>query len=89
MAQQPPLDLSWEVMWCPRHLEPYRRDWPNGAAVAMLMLFTEALKMPAVMDAAGGEVSNIMRAMERFSPVCCFVSSETLEGIYKATGRTQ
>jgi hypothetical protein len=87
MASTPPLDLSWKVMWCERHLEPYRADWPSGAGVAMIMLFSEAVKMPAIADASNNDARNLGRALERFSPICCFVSHEVIETIYKATGR--
>lgn len=30
----PQVTLDWSL-WCARHLEPYRAEWPKGAAVAM------------------------------------------------------
>lgn len=86
MPEMPPLDLTWDVMWCRRHLEPYRAEWPTGAAIAMIMLFTEAMKMPAIRDAAGGDVAKLPAALERFKPVCCFVDHQVIADIYAASG---
>jgi len=51
--EQPRVDLRWDVMWCARHLEPYRARWPQGAPLAMMRLFDAAVAMPAVAEAAG------------------------------------
>lgn len=77
----PQVTLDWSL-WCPRHLEPYRAAWPKGAAVAMLALFKAAAAMPAVSDAAGGDAANLTAALQRFKPLCCFVSKEKLDAIY-------
>lgn len=51
----------------------------------MLALFQAAAKMPAVADAAHGDVAQLGAALARFAPVCCFVGQAVLDEIYAAT----
>jgi hypothetical protein len=82
--QAPPaFELKWDVMWCARHLEPFRAEWPRGAAVAMVKLLQAAAAMPAVIDAAHGQATGLPAALERFAPLCCFVPHEQLLEIYR------
>lgn len=81
----PPIVLDWQVMWCGRHLEPYRVRWPLGAGVAMMRLFYAAQAMPAVQDAANRDPAHLMAALARFAPICCFVGGDVLEAIYAET----
>jgi hypothetical protein len=78
------IQLDWSL-WCSRHLEPYRERWPYGAASAMLMVFHAAIAMPAVADAAGGDAEKIEAALQRFRPICCFISKAQLDKIYAET----
>ena len=79
-----PVMLDW-TLWCPEHLEPYRAKWPSGAAIAMIKLFEAAAKMPAVVDAAKGDANFLTEALQRFKPLCCFISRTELRQIYKET----
>lgn len=83
-AGVPLVQLDWSL-WCARHLEPYRARWPEGAALAMLALFQAAAKMPAVVDAAGGQTGRLTQALQRFRPLCCFVGKAVLDEIYATT----
>jgi hypothetical protein len=76
--------LDWSL-WCARHLEPYREQWPKGAPVAMMRLFDAAVKMPAVADAAGNDAANLTTALRRFRPLCCFVGQAVMDAIYAET----
>lgn len=78
--------LDWQVMWCPRHLEPFRAEWPKGAGVAMLALTRRAMAMPAIVDAAGGDADNVSAALRRFAPICCFLPRDDLEAVYAEAG---
>lgn len=80
--------LDWDAMWCARHLEPFRAEWPKGAAVAMVELLRRALAMPAVIDAAKADTEQIDVALRRFAPICCFVSHEDLQAVYALAGVT-
>jgi len=82
--ESPPVMLDWSL-WCGRHLEPYRARWPEGAMVAMMRLFDAAVKMPAVAEAAGHKTENLTGALQRFAPLCCFISRDELEAIYAET----
>lgn len=83
---RPRVELDWSL-WCPRHLEPYRENWPKGAPLAMLRLFEAAVALPAVADAAKGDAGNLGAALKRFAPLCCFVGKEKLGAIYAETLR--
>lgn len=91
-ADRPMVTLDWSL-WCARHLEPYRAQWPKGASLAMLRLFDAAVRMPAVIDACGhppgdpdhADTANLTVALERFKPVCCFVGKEAMTQIYAET----
>jgi hypothetical protein len=78
-------ELDWKVMWCSRHLDPYRAAWPAGAVQAMVALFGAAARMPAVADAAHGDADQIPAALARFAPICCFVGKQALDRIYAET----
>jgi hypothetical protein len=80
------VQLDWHVMWCARHLEPFRAEWPKGAPVAMLELTRRALEMPAIIDAAEADATNIGKALKRFAPICCFVSHDDLRAVYELAG---
>lgn len=80
--------LDWDVMWCARHLEPFRAEWPKGAGVAMLSLAGRAMAMPAVIDAAGADAEQLNVALRRFAPICCFVSADDLAAVYAEAGVT-
>ena len=51
----------------------------------MLMLFQAAAAMPAVVDAAGGDTANLEAALQRFAPLCCFISQAERDRIYQET----
>lgn len=53
--------------------------------MAMMRLFDAAVKMPAVTDAAHGDARNLTAALQRFRPLCCFISKEDLDAIYAET----
>lgn len=82
--ERPMVTLDWSL-WCARHLEPYRAQWPKGAAIAMMRLFDAAVAMPAVADAAGNDVARLTEALRRFAPVCCFVGKDAMDRIYAET----
>ena len=77
--------LDFGRHWCPRHLEPYRAQWPKGAPLAMMRLAEAAAAMPAVIDAAEGDANRLGDALDRFAPLCCFVPAQTLQAIYRET----
>jgi hypothetical protein len=75
-----------DVIWCPRHLEPYRARWPLGGPAASMQLLLAAAEMKTVQEAAGtGEPELLTAALIRFSPLCCFVDYSTLNMIYVRT----
>ena len=81
-SQRPMVVLDW-TLWCARHLEPFRKDWPKGASIAMMALFDAAVKMPAIQAHASHDANKLTQALRRFAPLCCFVSPEILNEIYR------
>ena len=87
---QPQVQLDWSL-WCARHLEPYRKQWPKGAPLAMMRLFEAAVRMPAVIAYCGGDgdqladANKLTAALRRFKPLCCFVVKEAMDRIYAET----
>lgn len=63
--------------WCARHLEPFRRNWPHGWAVAMMAIFEECVRRDDIVAAAGARVEMLDRVLREFSPLCCLVGDET------------
>ncbi len=78
------VQLDWSL-WCSRHLDPYRAQWPAGATLAMMRLFEAAVAMDAVAEAASHDPANLTAALRRFRPLCCFISREALRKIYDET----
>jgi hypothetical protein len=78
--------LDPALHWCRRHLAPFFGQWPEGVGLAMVALFQAAAAMPAVQEYAGHDVARMQEALDRFSPLCCFVDKETLTAVYAAGG---
>jgi hypothetical protein len=76
------VQLGWHL-WCGRHLRPYKAGWPKGAGIAMLRLFDAAVKMPAIVAESGGDITRLTGALDRFAPLCCFVSRQALAEVYR------
>lgn len=81
--QKPYVQLEVWTMFCPRHLEPFKQDWPKGYAIALTELFKYAVAMPAISEHAKNDANNIQAALERFKPICCFVPKEVRRSIIK------
>lgn len=81
MTENPVVQLGvWDV-FCPRHLEPFRANWPKGYPLAMMWLFQYAASMPAIQDAADRDANKLTAAVREFSPVCCFVPDDVREAV--------
>lgn len=70
--------------WCPRHLEPFRKRWPQGWPLAMLALFDEAVRNDEIMAACGhdpekgtlADTRMLDRVMREYAPLCCFLGDD-------------
>lgn len=77
---------EYDVVWCPRHLEPYRAQWPLGGPAGTMRLLQAAWDMDAVRHTAGDEApENVAAALIRFAPLCCFVANSDLVMVYRDT----
>ncbi len=79
------LDIARDV--CDRHREPLRADWPNGAEVAILLLFDAFCEDPRTQEMApkGADglanpqaIPNLIREL---GPICCWLGDETVAEI--------
>lgn len=74
------IELDWSL-WCPRHLEPLRKDWPRGCAIAMVTLFKMASEDERVVAACNGDSNNLQGVLKIISPVCCYLPTGMAEDI--------
>lgn len=72
--------------WCPRHLEPFRAEWPRGYLPASLALLDEAVRREDVARAAGwtpeggrADPARLSAVLAEYGPLCCLVGDETAE----------
>lgn len=81
------LATEYATVWCPRHLEPYRDQWPLGAPTATLRVLLAAYEMDKVLAEIGPdhEPPYVLNALVKFSPLCCFIASSELKMIYRDT----
>lgn len=86
-GDKPRVELDFTVHWCPRHLEPFRAQWPLGAGVAMLRLFEAAVADERIIAAAPQRADGTAAAdaldpvLREFSPLCCFLGDEATDRI--------
>lgn len=83
---KPAVALEFSTAWCPRHLEPYRAEWPKGAAVAMLRLFEAFTADERAQRMAGGDAMRLAAVVAECSPLCCFVGDAVVARIHAETG---
>lgn len=83
---KPAVALDFATHWCPKHLGPYKAEWPKGAGVAMVMLFQAFTEDPRSAEMAGGDSMRLSAVALECSPLCCFVGDEALAPIYAETG---
>jgi hypothetical protein len=83
---QPSVMLDFVDVWCPRHAEPFRAEWPSGVPVAMVEIITVAAAQPAVVQWARGDAHELEAALRRFSPLCCFLTHRQRQAIYAKAG---
>ena len=79
------LDIARDV--CDRHREPLRADWPNGAEVAVLLLFDAFCEDPrtrAMAPTAEDGLANpqaLPNLIRELGPICCWLGDETVAEI--------
>lgn len=82
----PAVSLDFATTWCPRHLEPFRAEWPRGAGVAMIRLFQAFAENEDAQAMAGGDTMQLGAVTAECSPLCCFVGEDALSAIYAEAG---
>lgn len=79
------IELEWRVMWCGEHLEPFRAEWPKGAALAMMNLFAASAADERIVAAAEGNADRLAPVLREFGPMCCFLPAEVTEAVVRAS----
>lgn len=69
--------LDWNV-WCSKHLEPFRAEWPKQAMLAMLGLFNAAVRDERVVERSGGDATRLSEVLTEMAPVCCLLGDEVM-----------
>jgi hypothetical protein len=84
----PGVALDFSTAWCPRHLSPFRANWPNKAPTAMVMLFKAFTADERVIAMCEGDTFRLAAVAHEHSPLCCFLGDEALDPIYLDLGKT-
>jgi hypothetical protein len=67
------------MIWCAKHLEPYRVHWPTGYMPAAMCLVHQSLNEDAEIRAAcQGKVELISATLREYGPLCCRFPEEIL-----------
>jgi hypothetical protein len=77
MTDNPGVTLDWDL-WCSKHLEPLRAEWPKGAAMAMMGLFNAAVNNERIIKTADADARNLTSALILHAPICCLVGDENM-----------
>lgn len=78
------IELTFAMMWCGQHLEPFRAAWPAGAGLAMLNLFDASVADERIVAAAGGDTERLGPVLREHGPMCCFLPAEVTEAVVRA-----
>lgn len=74
-------------LFCPRHLEPLRAEWPRGYAGLMMVLFQHAVRDPEILRSCGwkpevpnsADIDRLPAALREFGPMCCRLAEGEME----------
>lgn len=73
----PPIELD-HTLWCPRHLEPLRAEWPKGFGMALIAMFHHAVQSDKIHKGSKGQTELIQVALKVNAPVCCNILGDKL-----------
>lgn len=85
MTDKPRVNLEFSYMWCSTHLEPFRAEWPKGAAIAMMNLFTASAADERITAAADGITDRLEPVLREHGPMCCFLPAEVTRAVVEAS----
>lgn len=83
----PQINLDFSTAFCARHLEPFRAEWPKGAALAMVGLVSAALSDPRIHAMAvtlpdgKKDASQLDALISEHTPLCCFIAEDLIAEI--------
>lgn len=88
MTDSPLIDLGGPSnLFCPRHLEPLRAEWPRGYVGLMMVLFQHAVRDHEIIRACGwkpdvpgsADLARLPAALREFGPICCRLPEGEIE----------
>lgn len=65
------------TVFCPRHFEPFRANWPTGAHQAVAGIVNAVMHHPEVISTHGGDVALLSTTLNNLKPLCCLVGEPT------------
>jgi hypothetical protein len=77
MSENPQVELDWKL-WCSKHLEPFREEWPKGSALAMMGLFNAAVNDERIIELANHDTNKLTETLRAYSPVCCTLGDDVM-----------
>ena len=84
--EHPQTNLTFERMFCPRHGESLRANWPSGYPMLILKLLDILLKSEKFQKETEGDTTNIEKALDKH-PACCRVSDGQMLKLYEEVGK--
>lgn len=78
----PEISIQPNTLWCPKHLEPFRKHWPHGYMPASMCLFNQVIDSEAALERTGGDATKINAYLAEFGPFCCQFEG-ILEDLYE------
>lgn len=79
------IQLTFTMMWCGEHLEPFREGWPKSAALAMFNLFAASAADERILAACDGVADRLEPVLREHGPMCCFLPTEVTEAVVRAS----
>lgn len=90
------LEMTFERLFCSRHGEPFRADWPKGYAAAFVAMMEMMFKDEGVLKAAaakgvdedGNAKVELLPAVLDELPLCCRLGNRKLLQVYLQAHKT-
>lgn len=86
--ERPMIMLEHAQVWCPRHGEPFRTKWPQGALIFQVRGFTEVAtqEFAIEIDRLGLTFEQGVEHLLSSVPICCRLPTDKLLALYAEAG---
>jgi len=79
--------LDAKLLFCQAHLEPFRANWPDGYAFALILMFQAFTREKVVWEYAQGDAMRLQNALREFGPACAVIGDELTKRIVRVSLR--